>query len=77
MDFENEWFKGWALRFVQRRCPELSESELEEAAQNLLTYMEVVWDIHQRISEERREISERLSALHQYDENEPADGNLS
>ncbi len=49
MDFENPWLKGWALRFVQRRCPNLSAIEIEEAAQNLLTYMEVVWDIYQRL----------------------------
>lgn len=55
MDFENPGLRDWALRFVCRRCPDLSEQELEEAAQNLLDYMEVVWDIHRRLSDEGKE----------------------
>ncbi len=54
MNFENPWLKGWALRFVRRRCPKLSETELEEAALNLLAYMEIVWDIYQRLKSEGR-----------------------
>ena len=54
MDFENPGLKDWALRFVRRRCPGLSGSELEEAVQNLLDYMEVVWDIYKRLESEGR-----------------------
>jgi hypothetical protein len=54
MDFGSPDLQDWALRFVRRRCSDLSEKEIEEAAQNLLAYMEVVWDIYRRISEERR-----------------------
>jgi hypothetical protein len=54
MDFEDPWLKDWARRFVARRCPGLSVKEMEEAAQNLLDYMQVVWEINQRVSGEQR-----------------------
>ncbi len=62
MDFEDPWLKDWALRVCRRRCPKLSEEELEEAAQNLLAYMEVVWDIFQRLKSEREEKQRKLSS---------------
>ena len=52
MDFESPGLKDWALRFVRRRCPGLSATELEEATQNLLDYMQVVWDIYGRLRAE-------------------------
>ena len=54
MDFENPGLEDWALRVVRQRCPDHSVEELEEAANNLLSYMEVVWDIYQRLKSEGR-----------------------
>lgn len=32
-----------ALKFVRKRCPNLTEEELQEAAENWLNYLDVVW----------------------------------
>jgi hypothetical protein len=37
-----------ALKFVRKRCPNLTETELQEAAENRLNYLDVVWRIAQR-----------------------------
>jgi hypothetical protein len=51
-----------ALKFVRRRCPDLNEEELQEAAHNWLAYMEIVWKISQRRLRERQEPEEGILA---------------
>jgi hypothetical protein len=62
MDFENPGLKDWALRMVSRRCPGLSVKEMDKAAENLLQYMQVVWDIYKRLESEGR-LEELVEAL--------------
>lgn len=62
MDFENPGLKDWARRFVSRRCPGFSVQQMEEAADNLLDYVEVVWGIYKRLESEGQ-IEELAEAL--------------
>ena len=55
-DFESTESFEWALEFCRRRCPKLTEQELEEAAYNWLNYMQVVYQIHRRMMNEKRDI---------------------
>jgi hypothetical protein len=48
-----------ALKFVRRRCPHLNEEELQDAAQNWINYMKVVWRINEREDRAREARRER------------------
>ncbi len=49
-----------ALRLVRKWCPDLSEEELAEAAQNFLAYMNVVRRIYERLIIEGHDVGKML-----------------
>jgi hypothetical protein len=52
-----------ALKFVRKRCPNLTESELQEAAENWLSYLDVVWRIAQRQLRDGGDTSESVASV--------------
>lgn len=59
------------LKFIRRVCPDLSEAELQEASENFLDYMKVVWEIYERLRGEGVDIA---AMLRQFDGRSGKDG---
>src|SRR5579863_2635914 len=45
-------FRAWCLKVCRRLCPDHSDSQLLEAAQNLQRYCAVLWKIQRRLKSE-------------------------
>jgi len=56
----NEWrpnFKEIADRYVRRTLQSKTETELEEAAENYVEYLSVIWDMQDRLEQEGFDLS--------------------
>lgn len=64
-DFDGPAWHSFALDFCRRRCPDLAEQELAEAAERFLTYIKIGWRQHRRLKAEGRldEIPTEIRAL--------------
>ena len=54
-----------AVRFCRRHCPDLRESELQDAAGRFIRYVEIILRLHERLKREGRleEVLERAREL--------------